>query len=200
MTLTALETINTLNVEIPQPNKVEILSTLKALHQPNDVIELRIIPKSRKCTHVGYFDQHNWELLADYAVKYSELGEAVYITLNPIDPQLISRCANRIETNAKESTTDKHVTKRRWLLIDLDPVRPSGISATDVQVEAAMTKAIEIHKHLDGWAGLPPYLLCLAMGFTCFMQSTSRMTTTLSPCLRTFWNHWAGLLMMTSSR
>lgn len=165
MTLTALETINTLNVEIPQPNKVEILSTLKALHQPNDVIELRIIPKSRKCTHVGYFDQHNWELLADYAVKYSELGEAVYITLNPIDPQLISRCANRIETNAKESTTDKHVTKRRWLLIDLDPVRPSGISATDVQVEAAMTKAIEIHKHLDGMGWPAPISAMSGNGF-----------------------------------
>jgi len=139
---------------VPTPNTAAILAALKVLFDPADVVELRAIPtKGPKRTDAGYFDADHWNDLADYATCLSASGDAVYITLNPVDPQLLSRYSNRIEPYAKATTTDAQVTKRRWLLIDLDPVRPSGTSATATQLKAAANKACEIHNYLVdiGW-------------------------------------------------
>ncbi|MCO5102386.1 MAG: YfjI family protein [Burkholderiaceae bacterium] len=78
----------------------------------------------------------------------------MYVTLNPVDPQLLSRYNNRIESFAQSTTTDKQVTRRRWLLVDIDPVRPSGTSATDAQLGAAKAKARAVYGYLNGigWA------------------------------------------------
>lgn len=115
----------------PSPDKAAILAALAVLFDPGDVIELRAFHRGRKRTDAGYFDSDHWEVLADHAARLSASGAAVYITLNPVDPQLLNRYSNRIEANASSTTTDKQVTRRRWLLIDLDPARPSGTSATD---------------------------------------------------------------------
>lgn len=137
----------------PIPDKAAILATLAVLFDPADVVELRAFPKGRKRTDAGYFDGAHWGELADYATCMSASGDAVYITLNPVDPQLLSRYANRIQSFAKSTTTDKQVLRRRWLLIDLDPVRPSDTSATAAQLGAAANKAREVHSFLasSGW-------------------------------------------------
>jgi hypothetical protein len=135
----------------PSPNKATILAALAVLFDPTDVVELRSLPnKGRQRVDAGYFDADHWNDLADYATGMNASGAAVYITLNPVDPQLLSRYSNRIEAFAKATTTDKQVTRRRWLLIDLDPVRPSGTSATNTQLEAAANKAREVHGYLLG--------------------------------------------------
>ena len=139
---------------VPTSNEAAILNALKVLCDPADVVELRALTsKGRKRTDSGYFDADHWDDLAEYAKCLSESGAAVYFTLNPVIPQLLSRYSNRIEPNATSTTTDKDVTKRRWLMIDLDPVRPSGTSATATQLEAAANKAREIHSYLVdiGW-------------------------------------------------
>jgi len=134
----------------PAPDKAAILAVLAVLFTPDDVIELRAFPKGRKRTDAGYFDAEHWPQLAEHAERLSTSGAAVYVTLNPVDPQLLSRYSNRIEAYAQSTTTDKQVTRRRWLLIDLDPVRPSGTSATDAQLTAAKAKARAVYKHLSG--------------------------------------------------
>ena len=50
-------------------------------------------------------------------------------------------------------TTDTDITQRRWLPIELDPVRPSGISATDEEHAKALARTIEIRGALRdrGW-------------------------------------------------
>ena len=119
----------------PNPETAAILAALAVLFTPDDVIELRAFPKGgRKRTDAGYFDGQHWPQLAEHAARLSASGAAVYVTLNPVDPQLLSRYNNRIEGFASTTTTDKQVTRRRWLLVDIDPVRPSGTSATDAQL------------------------------------------------------------------
>jgi hypothetical protein len=46
------------------------------------------------------------------------------------------------------------VTRRCWLLIDTDPSRPTGISSTDDEHEAALAKAHTIRAYLSsrGWS------------------------------------------------
>lgn len=134
----------------PNPDTAAILAALAVLFTPDDVIELRAFPKGRKRTDAGYFDGQHWPQLAEHAARLSASGAAVYVTLNPVDPQLLSRYNNRIECFAQSTTTDKQVTRRRWLLIDIDPVRPSGTSATDAQLDAAKVKARAVYGYLNG--------------------------------------------------
>ena len=149
----------------PTPDKAAILDALKVLFDPDDVVELRAFAKGRKRTDAGYFDADHWDKLADYATCMSASGAAVYITLNPVDSQLLSRYSNRIEAFAKSTTTDKQVTRRRWLLIDLDPVRPSDTSATDTQLQAAKIKAREVHGYLKGIGWPEPLTAISGNGF-----------------------------------
>ena len=134
----------------PTPDAAAILAALPVLFTQDDVIELRAFPKGRKRTDAGYFDGQHWPQLAEHAARLSASGAAVYVTLNPVDPQLLSRYSNRIEGYASTTTTDKQVTRRRWLLIDIDPVRPSGTSATDAQLDAAKVKARAVYGYLNG--------------------------------------------------
>ena len=78
----------------------------------------------------------------------------VYRTLNPVNPALLSRRANRLELAGRNANTgDSHIVRRDWLLIDTDPERPAGISSTDSEKEAAKQKALEIRRWLkeEGW-------------------------------------------------
>jgi hypothetical protein len=55
----------------------------------------------------------------------------IYITLNPTNPALLARSANRLQNRVQVTTSDSDIFARRWLLLDFDPVRPSGISSMD---------------------------------------------------------------------
>ena len=134
-------------------DRAEIIRALSLLFADDDVIELRALHKGRKRTDAGYFDAHHRDALADAAVKLNGQRAAVYINLNPLDPQLLGRYANRVEDYASATATDANVTRRRWMLIDLDPVRPKDTSATEAQKEAAKQRARAVFKALRnrGW-------------------------------------------------
>ena len=115
-----------------------IRTTLDALFTPGDVVELRIL-NTRRGTVSGYYA--GMEALARDAAQWSGKVPAIYVTLNPFNPDLLARSANRLTQYAKHTTTGKDIPRRRWLPIDVDPVRPAGISATDAQHEAALERA-----------------------------------------------------------
>jgi hypothetical protein len=137
----------------PTPDRTAVRAALAVLFEPSDVIELRALPKGRKRTDAGYFDGQHRDGLADHAARLSGQGAATYITLNPVDPQLLGRYSNRVQDYADATTTDAQIIRRRWLLIDVDPVRPAKTSSTDAQLEAARVKANSIHTWLkkQGW-------------------------------------------------
>lgn len=124
-------------IRTPAPDKTAIAQALTTLFESEDVIELRAFHKRRKRTDAGYFDAEHRDKLVDEARRLSAAGAAVYVTLNRIDPQLLSRYANRIQEHAASTATDANITRRRWLLLDFDPIRPKDTSATDAQVELA---------------------------------------------------------------
>lgn len=138
----------------PKPDTAEIRRALDVLFQPEDVIELRaLFSKGRKQTSAGYYDpDHRADLTAD-ATKLNAAGAAVYVTMNAIDHQLLARYANRVQDHAQATATDANVIARRWLLVDLDPVRPKETSATDEQLEATREKGRGIYSYLiqRGW-------------------------------------------------
>jgi hypothetical protein len=137
----------------PTADKAEIKKALDALFDPSDVIELRALHKGRKRIDAGYFDSDHRDRLAVEAVRLSNAHAAVYINLNPIDPQLLACCCNQVQEYAPATATDANVTRRRWLLLDFDPIRPKDTSATDEQLEAARLCAIACYRVLKakGW-------------------------------------------------
>ncbi len=118
---------------------------------PEQTTEVRILDAKLfgsywRGTHFGYFDDHEAVISA---LETVEAFEAVWIIPNPMNPDLLARCANRIERAGKgDTTSDNDIVRRRWLLIDCDPVRPSGISSTEAEHDAALVRAREVDHHL----------------------------------------------------
>ena len=76
----------------------------------------------------------------------------IYVTLNAVNPDLLARRANRIKIrlSKKDSTTaDSDIIRRRWFPIDIDPVRPSGVSSSEEEHENALAKADIIKEYLS---------------------------------------------------
>ena len=98
--------------------------------------------------------------LVEAAAKWE--GKAnVYITINATDPALLARANNRMVAPAKSTTADGEVTRRSWLLMDIDSVRPSGISSTDEELAEAEALLQAVTGYLATLAGPPP-ITCLS--------------------------------------
>jgi len=129
-----------------------IEQALTFLWKPGKVIELRI-PGTNQGTQAGYFDGP--DLLKQAALKLDKQAPGIYVTLNPVNPDLMARGANRVRPFVKqgEGTNDKDVTKRSFFPVDFDAIRPAGISSTDEEHDAAILKATECRSWLKerGW-------------------------------------------------
>jgi hypothetical protein len=140
----------------PLSDRQAVIKTLGRLLEPGQVTELRALDAvtdedPRPHTESGFFD--NPDALAD-AVAGIRAARGIYFTPNPIAPALLERSPNRIGRAVKgQLTRDTDIVRRRWLLLDLDPKRPAGVSSTDDEVSAAMNVRNEIHRYLKqrGW-------------------------------------------------
>ncbi len=141
--------LNPLRQEPAAAQEVTIRRTLGVLIEPGTVVELRALNKG--WTRSGYFDDH--DALAEEAVELDRQGWQVYVTMNPVKEALLARAANRVVERPKATTSDNDVTRRRWLLVDFDPTRPSEISATMGEKKAAYERAKEVRAYLkvEGW-------------------------------------------------
>jgi hypothetical protein len=124
----------------------EIRHALELLVEPGSVVELRVPKTRRRGTISGYFN--DWDALAHHADALSGQAEGVYITANPVAPDL-ARCANHVVDFARHTTTDADIIRRRRLLIEFDPCRASGISSTDIEHQAALDRA----RRVRDWLG-----------------------------------------------
>jgi replicative DNA helicase len=137
---------------------IEVVEFLKVMHQAGDVFEVRSIecpdrPGSQfRSTVSGYFDDIDKAVEAISAIENRE-PVAVYFTLNPVNRDLLARCANRIQDKAKNTSSDADIASRRWLFIDIDPKRPAGISASENELAHATTVSDTIQAELRslGW-------------------------------------------------
>lgn len=153
-------------------DSAEIRRALELIVEPGAVFELRAwgcLPRFKKGILSGYFD--DLEKATAAAVLLSQGGtlpeigktipsSGVYVVLNPVEPALLARSANRLQkAEGGDTTGDQHVTRRRWLLVDCDPARASGISASDTEKAEAHAKAKEIARVLREEKGFPQPVL-----------------------------------------
>ena len=113
------------------------------------VVEVRALADG--ATHSGYFDDYERLAQAVEALDADPSITGIYVTLNAVNPALLARRANRIKMrlSRKDATTaDTDIIRRRWLPIDIDPVRPSGVSSTEAEHTAAIDATSRIAKYL----------------------------------------------------
>ena len=132
------------------------------LVRPGEVREARVlgVPNGRYRPRAltGYFRGDRLRDLAAAVAKDAGGAAGTYVTLNPARPDLVARADHRLVAAVAGGTTeDTEVVARHWLLIDIDPVRPKGVSATDAEKAEASSVIDAVRTHLAalGWpAGL----------------------------------------------
>lgn len=153
-----------------------IRQTWDLVYTPGCAVEIRAFLKTSakvggKFSNIvsGYFD--NYEAFRAAAMEAEKLKPgAVYVTLNPVKHDLTARAYNRLigTDNKAPTTSDKDIIGRRLVLIDADPLRPSGISSTDTELAAALAVRDEVAAYLheqgfphlaDGMSGNGGHLL-----------------------------------------
>lgn len=138
----------------PAVDRKEMERAHRVLFPPGSTVEVRG-PKTRSAgTISGYFDDPT--KLLDAAAKAAERYSAsLYWTINRCDPALQARANNRIRERAELTTADHNIQRRVWLLLDIDPRRPSGVGSTDEEHELALEKARRIRAELAPRWGMP---------------------------------------------
>ena len=110
-----------------------ILSGLSLLHEPDEIIEIRSIDP--KPVISGYFRADS-PAIAKEISRYP--NRTFYQTMNRVKSACYAREQHeRLVERPHETTTDGDIAGYQWLLIDADPVRPSGVSASREEKEAA---------------------------------------------------------------
>ena len=137
----------------------EITHALRLWFQAGDVFEVRVLDAvsadyRREHIESGYFDYEHISAVPE-ALKRLLSFRGVYVTVNPVNPDLLARAVNRLRPAGRNPTTaDTDIVRRRWLLIDCDPRRASGVSSSNLEHDFALAKAREIRDGLSslGWA------------------------------------------------
>lgn len=152
-------------------NQDRLEATFKLFFKPGEIAEIRAFGLTgknpawqgwggSKSTISGYFDDSaKFAQAADRLDKLKQ-ASAVYFIFNPCVPGLLARAKNRLIV-AKHTTADDQILCHRWLMIDVDPERPAGISATDKEIELAKACFDKIVSFLseEGW---PDPITCLS--------------------------------------
>ena len=142
----------------------EILRFLNHLFDDHDVFELCAIgPRlkksdlwdgyagGKKAVVAGWFSDKSEAVKTAFALDDVK-PEGIYIILNPCQRALLGRGDHRLVPGI-DRTKDKEILSIRNLLIDLDPERPSGVSSTDEEHDAALRLRDKIQEALakEGW-------------------------------------------------
>jgi len=138
-------------------NESEVRKTFSTFVELGGFTEVRVLEaiqngqnKNYKKTYAGFFD--NADALVFELSKFSFFMGAYFI-FNKLNVGLLSRSYNHFKAG-ESGTGDKDIERRIWLLIDIDPVRPSRTSASDEKKLAAKNVANAVCNYLTsiGWA------------------------------------------------
>lgn len=128
----------------------EIRKAIGIFQAPGTVFEVRVIGASsgRKEILSGYFRDAD-TLLKNFE-KIDVRGRNIYITLGEVKEECFSRSQSEHFERNPNTTSDQEIKAYRWLFVDLDPVRPTGISSSNTELAKAESLAKEVESYLSG--------------------------------------------------
>lgn len=145
-------------LESPPFHKKTARQTLELLHKNSDCFEIRAIgDKSAsnyegKQTYTGFFDDIEKALLA---IQKHHGTRQVCIGLNPRTLDLFHAVARNEMATGVTAGKDEDVSAIKWVMIDLDPKRRTGTSATDEELAKAKEVAESILKLVRDFENIP---------------------------------------------
>lgn len=129
---------------------------LRFVHEPGSVVYVFVkdVTSGRHRNYVGYYDTDHLKNLRQDVKPFSGQATGIYYSLNPVSPPCLDRAKNCLKpvTDAL-SATKADITHRNLMLVDIDPVRPPGLSATEEEKKAARSQARIVVRSLKkaGW-------------------------------------------------
>jgi hypothetical protein len=148
-----------------------VVDWLSKLIAPDQVFEIRGIGNRK---YSGFFNYENIQQAALQALNLTDKKEknqwscqGVYWTINPLDPSVLSRRANRIEYVGKDFqvSRDADVIRRRWMLVDVDPIRTAGVSSSRDEINAAFELICDVRQYLNDHLTTNPIFANSGNGF-----------------------------------
>ena len=125
--------------------EIEKVKEALAILKPNgQLFEIRVL--QGKQTISGYFT--DGDTLEKELHKVSLKGANVFYTLNQIDESCYSREQHDCFRQCKVTTSDSDIVAYNWMLVDLDPVRKTGISSTKAELMEAYNRGLKIAEYL----------------------------------------------------
>lgn len=127
-------------------NENQIRKTISILKPDNELFEIRILSSNKKSIISGYF--RDADTLIQALDRVDVRSKNIYITLNCVKDELYSRMQHDTFLQVSQTTSDTEIIGYEWLFIDLDPVRPAGISSSEDELNAAIEQAKKIYLYL----------------------------------------------------
>ena len=144
----------------------------EVFNQSSKLVEIRLLGKN---TYSGYFTNIDTliaqlrPLLDHNNYQYYGAMQA-YFTLNEVNEDLYSREQRDVFVKKpKSTTTDGDIVRRRFVLIDLDPQRSAGISASNEEFEKAHMKCVDVYKYLLANGFKEPIITVSGNGYHCYV-------------------------------
>jgi hypothetical protein len=140
----------------PLFDPAQVSAAVSRIIEPGAVFEFRAVgalldSDRRKGIVYGYFNTVEALLKQLSRIR---AAKGFYIVVNPVDPKLLYRACNVLNRGGETDTTaDKDIVRRRWLIIDCDVERPTDISSSAAEHDAALSRAAKIRAELsaEGW-------------------------------------------------
>lgn len=166
----------------------EIRKTIKILKPDSQLFEVRIIGThgGQKKIISGYFTSAD-TLIKEFD-KVDVRGRNIYITLNDINPACYSREQHDKFLQTSQTTSDSEITRYQWLFIDLDPIRPTGISSTNEELKYAEELLDPVQKYLAVWGFSKPIIAASGNGYHLLyrinIENTAHNKDVIDRCLK----------------
>jgi hypothetical protein len=117
----------------------EVAGNVRKLTRPGQTVELRVKLKQGGARSYHYLHEEAEEMARQALRSEKEGAGAVYITLNPLKPEI---------RGSGRAAKDVDVLGRRLLLFDVDPDRPANTSSSEAEKDKARQKAQEVQDWL----------------------------------------------------
>jgi len=115
----------------------------------------------------GYFK--SCDNLIKCLEPYAEMdGEQIYFTLNELYHTCYERPQKERILQSTYSTKDTDIIRRKWILVDFDPIREDDakkVSSTNEELQASNAKMREVYKFLREQGFSDPVVCCSGNGF-----------------------------------
>jgi uncharacterized protein (DUF927 family) len=126
-------------------------------------VEVRVLDPSAR--YSGMFTDAATLATAASDIEGKTTEGNLYLTINPVVPRAQMNSARIRRAGSGSATGDNDVSRLRWIFLDFDPERPTGISATYAEKESARLVMEQARVHFAGIGWPAPTLADSGNGF-----------------------------------